>query len=298
NTTLTISLDGGSAQTGYVLPSVGQVVQLAGQDTTGWKSAKYVISDFPESWPLPSGWTHDTTEDVYYYDTSNGGGTSPPSFTLPALNGLWGLWMFQLIVTPQAPNDQQPLPPYADTILELFPPNHTEDFAFGLLFQASRTRGWVVKLRRNMRLLETYIASSAISASVPAVLSTLLQRGTSAEGYLAWIAKTASQIAQRGFVRLTNTSQSVISAQSSANTANDVDLLAADGADGTVVGDGTNGQWVTVQSAATGFRVGSGATYYFTVDIANTQYLFNTFDVYVGDGSLHVPNGDISAAGN
>lgn len=88
------------------------------------------------------------------------------------------------------------------------------------------------------------------SGVVPATPSTVPERGTSGEGYFAWLAAAAASIASVGLLRLTRAPQAAVAAKRTAGSG-DVELLGLDGSDGVTVGDSANGVMSMLQAAGT-----------------------------------------------
>lgn len=87
------SLDGAYPQSGPILARKQQVVRLSGADTTGWTSAKWTITSYPEEWAPPfDGWTYDSATG-YYASTA----ITPPEFRL-ATTTWGGKWDVDLLV--------------------------------------------------------------------------------------------------------------------------------------------------------------------------------------------------------
>lgn len=93
---LTVSKNAGAASSGAIIGAEGDSFQLSAASKSGWvaNSARFEISDFPEDFEQPAGWSTDGTTGAYYYATNNG---DPPAFTVPV--GQWGKFMLSLRAT-------------------------------------------------------------------------------------------------------------------------------------------------------------------------------------------------------
>jgi len=89
--TLQVKVNGGAAQTGGVVCAEGDSIQLTAASKVGWdaNSARFEISDFPEEFECPAGWSVDGTTGAFYYANAN---QDPPAFVLTT----WGKFMLSL----------------------------------------------------------------------------------------------------------------------------------------------------------------------------------------------------------
>jgi hypothetical protein len=148
----TIRVNGGPAQTGGVQVAHGDAIQLVGESTVGWKSARWSIIGYPPGWaPSPgSGWQQDPSSSYFVWLSGNVAGTNPPPLTLPtAAQGTWGKWLFELIVVTQ---DNVILAADRSAGVEIVGPNGERDFANGEARQFHPTFGWTEALQHNVRL--------------------------------------------------------------------------------------------------------------------------------------------------
>jgi len=135
---------------GVLVGAAGASCQLS-QDPAGLGSSfKYEITDYPEGFPCPSGWTESSLSGVYSYE-----GLTPPPFTLPALP-LWGKMMFRLTVNNGDPGTSSlPKTQFVDSSTVISTPdpsgNAIEDIAYGETQQWDRKRKWMGPLKRNIR---------------------------------------------------------------------------------------------------------------------------------------------------
>src|ERR1700679_2235253 len=147
-----LRINGGPAQSGGIQVSPGDVVQLVGESTVGWKSARWSIIGYPPQWTPPpgAGWNQDPTSGYFVWLSGNVAGTNPPPLTMPpAAPGVWGKWLFELIVVTQ---QNVILAPDRSAGVEILGPNGERDFANGELKQFHPLFGWTTALQTNVRL--------------------------------------------------------------------------------------------------------------------------------------------------
>ncbi len=147
---LRANIAGAGNLSGVLTGAAGATCQLS-QDPAGVGSSfKYEITDYPEGWAVPAGWTADALSGVYSYL-----GLTPPLFTLPALP-LWGKLTFALTVNNGDPGTSGlPKTQFIDrsTVVSTPDPsgNGFEDIAYGETNQWDSRRKWAGVLKRNIR---------------------------------------------------------------------------------------------------------------------------------------------------
>jgi hypothetical protein len=141
---LRVSLNGGAIQTGGIEADYGDVVQLSAEHVATVDSFQWEIWEFPDGFTCPAGWSTNASG-FYFY----AGGATPPAFTLPASNTLWGKYFFRLKINGGIK------PEYVDdrTAVKLPAPNGTEDIGFLESNQFDPREG-VGAIKHNLRLLE------------------------------------------------------------------------------------------------------------------------------------------------
>jgi hypothetical protein len=147
-----IRVNGGPAQSGGVEVAPGDTVQLVGESTVGWKSARWSIIGYPPAWTPPpgAGWNQDPNSGYFFWLSGNVAGTNPPPIPMPtAAPGIWGKWLFELIVVTQ---QNVILAPDSSAGVEIIGPNGERDFANGELKQFHPLFGWTTALQTNVRL--------------------------------------------------------------------------------------------------------------------------------------------------
>jgi hypothetical protein len=145
---LRANIAGAGNLTGALVGAAGASCQLS-QDPAGLGSSfKYEITDYPEGFACPSGWTD--ANGVYTYL-----GLTPPVFTLPALT-LWGKLPLRLTVNNGDPGTSGlPKTQFVDesTVISVPGPSAVRVIAYLEKGQWDARRKWVGELNRDLRLL-------------------------------------------------------------------------------------------------------------------------------------------------
>jgi hypothetical protein len=150
----TVTRNGGSVESGYVVATDGDVVQLLIENPSGVTQYRWEITDYPPDWSLPSGWQE--ASDGTYYSVAS----APPTFTVDE----WGKWTVSLTV--QGRKSTDPIT-WLDRslMIEVVGPNGIFDVTH-MEAQQKDLRGWIVDLRRNMRTLSSGSGSVIESANL------------------------------------------------------------------------------------------------------------------------------------
>ena len=147
---LRANIAGAGNLSGALVGAASATCQLS-QDPAGLGSSfLYEITDYPEGFPVPAGWTASSLSGVYSYV-----GLTPPSFTLPA-SPLWGKLVFRLTVNNGDPGTSGlPKTQLTDSSTVVSTPdpsgNGYEDIAYGESNQWDAKRKWMGPLKRNIR---------------------------------------------------------------------------------------------------------------------------------------------------
>src|SRR3954470_19693613 len=167
---LRANIAGAGNLSGSLVGASGATCQLS-QDPAGLGSSwLYEITDYPEGWAVPAGWTADPVSGVYSY-----AGLTPPSFTLPA-DPLWGKLAPKLTVNNGDPGTSGlPATQFVDksTVISTPEPGGSgfEDIAYGETNQWDAQRKWIGPHKRNIRRMAALGAfqSAKVSTTTAAV---------------------------------------------------------------------------------------------------------------------------------
>lgn len=160
-----MAVDGGSAIAGAQTLAGGNLIQLSGENTSGWTQQLWEIYEYPTGFTVPAGWT--SVNGVYQYS-----GVTPPSFTISAAATRWGKYMFRLTVNGGLLNGvysgegaTQPLVD-SQTCVSVRSPNlGLYDIAFGESNQFDTVRQWIGDVKRTLRLLDTIAGGGSPSGN-------------------------------------------------------------------------------------------------------------------------------------
>jgi hypothetical protein len=141
---LRVSLNGGALQTGGIVADYGDTVQLSAEHIATVRAFLWEIWEFPVGFACPAGWSTNS-QGTYFYAL----GATPPAFTLPADDALWGKYFFRLTVDGGTQKD------HVDdrTAVKLPSPNGTEDIGFLESNQFDDREG-IGAIKANLRLLD------------------------------------------------------------------------------------------------------------------------------------------------
>ena len=161
NAILRFRINNGVIQTGTVsdTPSnlQGLSVSFSAASTAGWKTAaRWMITDYPDGYPCPDGWSEDSGG-VYYYLSDPILGLTPPDITLPDTSditaGMWGKFEFRLLVNGVT---------YSQKCgIEIISPNGVHDLAFGEETEFDAQRSWTGDQKKNLRTFNGALAGGA-----------------------------------------------------------------------------------------------------------------------------------------
>jgi hypothetical protein len=145
------SINGGGNQTGAIVASFSQTVQLSGENTSFWSTQRWTIYEYPDGFACPSGWTE--AADGTYFSTS----VSPQSFTLGGA-AFWGKYLIELKVNNGDPGTSG-LPPEQlvdkTLVIETLSPGlGLHGIAWGETNQFDARRKWAGQLHENMKLID------------------------------------------------------------------------------------------------------------------------------------------------
>jgi hypothetical protein len=152
---LLVSRNGGAFQTGGIVGAAGDVVQLSSESTVQ-RTTLFEITDYPPSWPTPSGWSLDPSSLIIFFV-----GLTPPPFTLPALASYWGKWALRLTVEGGIGELGAPDASRVDvtTWVETLSASGLHDIAFGEDTQFNRN--WNAEFKLTLRAIETALSLGA-----------------------------------------------------------------------------------------------------------------------------------------
>jgi hypothetical protein len=157
---LQVSVNAGAPQQGQqggVEIDYDDTLAFSLSSTSGVRTARFRIVEYPEGFVEPAGWQTDATEGYYYCVTRNG--AAPPTVTAPS-SPLWGDFLCDVQVTLGGGVTQQD-----DSLgLTLPSPNGVPDFPYKEGRQFDRQRSWSRKLKDLARAV-----SSGVSASLPPI---------------------------------------------------------------------------------------------------------------------------------
>ncbi len=172
NPTLTVSVNGGPPLTGAVYVDDGDTLDFSVLNRDGWLRARWEMTDYPEGFPCPSGWStasDDVTRPTYYF----AGTANPPTVTS---NG-WGPYKSRVIVNDVDVDER--------TFVKILSPSGFEAQAADEEGQFGGTKLQTDKAyNANLQLIEDYSAALAI-ADVNPTANTIAKRGPSGEGKFA-----------------------------------------------------------------------------------------------------------------
>jgi hypothetical protein len=156
--------NGGPVEQGGVVAAAGDVVRLAGENTTGWGPRRWEIYGAPPGWVAPAGWTFDaagdtTTRPATFYSTA----IAPPAFTLSD----WGTWTLELFIG--AATTRGGYQPNGSDRAFLRVPSARGVTVPGLdeFLEYDRRDGWNAGLRDAIRTLDTLIAAVTGGGGLP-----------------------------------------------------------------------------------------------------------------------------------
>lgn len=177
-----VTVNGGSNQSaGIDVPSAATIAFVPAS-TAGWLRARWEIYDYPEGWSTPAGWSLAADGTVFY------SGFTPPSFTMPSADDLWGVWMLRCLVNEQIDVGGDVAVASNENLLDdnnalsLLSPSGLRDMGARELahFTTSMTRikGWLRSWQRNLRAIE----SPGISLTTTDATTTRIRRYPIANG--------------------------------------------------------------------------------------------------------------------
>ncbi len=172
---LLLTVNGGAPTSGGITAATGDVIQLSGESTVGWKQQRFEISDYPLTFACPSGWSTDPNSGAYFYALS----AVPPPFTL----GAWGKTMLSLVVNNGTNGSGQVDVTLTDTSTALSVPSPTVglvDLGFDETNQFAPRTQWTGAIKADLRLIETALTGSltALSSATPGAVGTSGAAGT------------------------------------------------------------------------------------------------------------------------
>jgi hypothetical protein len=177
---LLVSVNGGGPTSGGIdIPSAASI-QFSFESTVGWTRARIEISDYPEGWATPAGWTLRADGTIYWDWT----GMNPSAITFPDNGVLWGVWMPRLLVNEQLDDDQNIIGDLLDstTALSLLSPEGLRDIGAReedhFTTVTTRIKKWIRSYQRNLRAVQ----SPAIVVSTTNTSPTRLRRFPIADG--------------------------------------------------------------------------------------------------------------------
>jgi hypothetical protein len=91
------SINGGAIDDEGIEIASAATVQFSYESTVGWLRARVEITDYPEGWATPAGWSLAADGTIYWTWT----GIDPPLITMDANTVVWGVWMVRLLVNEQ-----------------------------------------------------------------------------------------------------------------------------------------------------------------------------------------------------
>lgn len=161
--TLQASIAGGAPQTGGITASHNQTVALSIQEPAGVTKAKYQIYEYPDGWPVPSGWSQDS-DGVYYAFTTGG---PAPTFTLPVSTSLWGKFFFDVEANDRKRNGKIDADLYDDrTAISILSPGGLVDVGWREGKQFDAQRRWAGELKRVLRAVASATGAGAAGLTI------------------------------------------------------------------------------------------------------------------------------------
>jgi hypothetical protein len=158
NIRLAAKIDGGAKQTGVLTVDYEDVVVLCLENASGVTRATYRIWDYPEDFPLPSGWTADESGLGYYVNVKNG--ADAPPITLPASAADWGDFGCSVEVNGRKRRGVLAEDLFNDRLILVLPSSTgVADLLHGESNQRGDPRQWTAALKRNARQLDAAIAT-------------------------------------------------------------------------------------------------------------------------------------------
>jgi len=158
---LRFRLDGGAVHTTSVSDTpvnlAEKTVSLSASSYAGWRSAVWMIAEFPDGFACPAGWTTNATG-IYVYAADPITGTTPPDFDLPSTAdidaGQWGKFEFRLLVNATT---------YSQKLgVEILSNNGVHDLAYGEEDEfGGAQRQWVGDQKTNLRTFDGALAGGA-----------------------------------------------------------------------------------------------------------------------------------------
>lgn len=152
---LQIVKNGGAPATGAITAALSDTILLKLASPSGVRSVKYRIYEFPDGFPLPSGWTQEAAN-RYAVVVANGG--NAPLITLPASNeDLKGKYFFDAVANDQKYNGAISAALRSKAQLEIPFASGIEDVGFGETNEFDLLRQGVRAIKKAIRFFNTAI---------------------------------------------------------------------------------------------------------------------------------------------
>lgn len=155
-----VTVNGGANQSDGVDVPSGATIALIPASIAGWLRVQWQITDFPEGWSTPAGWSLRADGIIFYT------GFTPPPFTMPEADDIWGTWMLRCLVNEQIDFDgglegtsgEQDLVDDKNALC-LLSPSGLRDMgareAAHFTTPTTRRKGWLRSHQRNLRAIES-----------------------------------------------------------------------------------------------------------------------------------------------